>query len=74
VTDWRTHVGRELVALDRLISENFSAHGRLYSSKAIRGAMDEAKAAWCADDYNHAAYLAKVVTAMIRREAPIFGG
>ena len=70
--DWRTDVGQKLIALDGVITENFSADGLLYPSKAIRIAMDEAKAAWCADDYHRAAHLALVVTAMVRREAPIF--
>jgi hypothetical protein len=64
-------VGKSLRAFD--YGERIPFEGRRqYLSSPVNKTMKEAEAAFCDEDYDRAEHLAKVVAAMVRREAPIF--
>jgi hypothetical protein len=67
----RDKVACQLVDVGKMLSA-FMFNGTLYLSKAVDEAMQEAEAALSADDYDKAERLARVVSFLVKREAPKF--
>src|SRR5262245_41786609 len=64
-------VGKSLHAFDH--GRGCAFEGRpQYLSKGVSRTMREAECAFAHHDYDRAEHLAKVVAAMVKREAPIF--
>ena len=70
-TDRRLTVARQIVTAQRGFPL-FLFDGEQHPSRAILQTMRQAECAFAADDFDRAEHLAKVVTAMIKREAPKF--
>lgn len=69
--DRKLEVAKQLVAVGRMFNV-FLYEGEQRPSRAIDQAMKEAERAFADEHYDRAERLAKVVTLMIKREAPKF--
>jgi len=67
----RIAVAHKLVAVGRSLGA-FDFEGEQYLSRAVSETMKEAERAFSDEDYDRAEHLAKVVTWLVRREAPKF--
>jgi hypothetical protein len=68
----RLEVAKQIVAVQRMYAASFTYEGEQRPSRGVHRTMVEAERAFADEHYDQAEHLTKVLTLMIKREAPKF--